>query len=332
MLLAPSSIGLSPWKFVVVTSPAVKQALTPRSYGQPQVRDCSHLVVFAARKVMDAAQVCRFIVRAAEARHLPAAALDGYRQMMVGTVQSKSPHQLEAWAAPQVYIALGFLLSSAPTLGIYACPMEGIDAAPVRPNAGSGRPGVRCPVRGGRRPPGGRRRRGAVRDGALRPERTGDPRHLSSLAGAAEGESDLGGLGQTDVERRRLRCRRRGNWRTGEPVVGVGTAVGPRDFLVHLKPMFRGVVRCLDAESKLVAADVDQSQPHVSRQIDRSMRSISRAGAGPSPGDRRIETAARHPCKMFATPMTNNPSIVDTNIDSPDWRDRTNIHGPPSQR
>ena len=73
MTLAPSSFGLSPWKFVVITSAALKEQLTAASWGQPQVKDCSHLVVFAVRKGVDAEYVGRFIDRVSEVRHVPAA-------------------------------------------------------------------------------------------------------------------------------------------------------------------------------------------------------------------------------------------------------------------
>src|SRR5712691_3191341 len=50
LLLTPSSGGLQPWKFIVITDPAVRERLRPASYGQAQITDASHLVVFAARK------------------------------------------------------------------------------------------------------------------------------------------------------------------------------------------------------------------------------------------------------------------------------------------
>src|SRR5581483_4653009 len=47
--LSPSSGGLQPWKFVVVTNPEVREKLRPASYGQAQITDASHLVVFAVK-------------------------------------------------------------------------------------------------------------------------------------------------------------------------------------------------------------------------------------------------------------------------------------------
>ncbi len=127
--LAPSSFGLQPWRFIVVTSTDVKRQLMAASHGQSQVGDCSHLVVFAVRNGVDAAYVDRFIGRVSDVRHVPPAALAGYRNVMVGAIGSKTPEQVDAWSGRQVYIALGFLLASAALLGVDACPMEGIVGA-----------------------------------------------------------------------------------------------------------------------------------------------------------------------------------------------------------
>lgn len=50
LVLTPSSFGLQPWKFVVVTNPEVRQQLVEHSWGQSQVAEASHTVVFAIKK------------------------------------------------------------------------------------------------------------------------------------------------------------------------------------------------------------------------------------------------------------------------------------------
>src|SRR5258708_23057377 len=50
LLLTPSSGGLQPWKFIVVTDPAVPAKLFPASYGQPQITRASPLGAFASKK------------------------------------------------------------------------------------------------------------------------------------------------------------------------------------------------------------------------------------------------------------------------------------------
>src|SRR5579859_5001506 len=68
LILAPSSYGLQPWKFVVVQDAVLRQKLSAASWGQTQPVDCSHYVVFAVRKDLDATHVDRFIDRTVEVR------------------------------------------------------------------------------------------------------------------------------------------------------------------------------------------------------------------------------------------------------------------------
>ena len=71
------------------------------------------MVVFAARKGLDAAHVDRYLARISEVRGVPVAALAEYRKMMVGTIESQSAEQVDQWSARQVYLALGTFLTTA---------------------------------------------------------------------------------------------------------------------------------------------------------------------------------------------------------------------------
>lgn len=129
LILSPSSFGLQPWKFVVVTDPALKTKLRTVSWDQPQIEECSHLVVFAMKRGLGAPEVKHFVDRIAEVRGVPVEALKEYRDMMLGSVDGPLKAIVDVWSSRQVYIALGTLLASAAMLGVDACPMEGIDPA-----------------------------------------------------------------------------------------------------------------------------------------------------------------------------------------------------------
>lgn len=126
LVLTPSSFGLQPWKFIVITDPAVKQALLPHSWNQQQVVDCSHLVVLAAQSPLTAKELDAFIDKTHEVRGGDKSELKFYRDMMGGFISNMSDEQLLTWAKNQAYIALGQLMTSAAVLKIDACPMEGI--------------------------------------------------------------------------------------------------------------------------------------------------------------------------------------------------------------
>jgi nitroreductase len=124
-VLAPSSFGLQPWKFIVVTDPEVRKKFLPVSYGQTKVVDASHLVVFAAKNPPTPADVEAHVARTAAVRGVPVESLEGFRQQMLGSLAGKDAAQAHRWAARQTYLALGVFLSAAAMMGVDACPMEG---------------------------------------------------------------------------------------------------------------------------------------------------------------------------------------------------------------
>src|SRR5476649_2137051 len=130
LVLTPTSYGLQPYKFLVINNPAKRAELLPHSWGQKQVVNASHFVVFTARTEMKEADVDRFIKRTTDVRKLPDGAFNPYRDMMMGDVvsgpRSKIAHE---WATRQAYIALGNLMTVAAVLGVDPCPMEGLNPA-----------------------------------------------------------------------------------------------------------------------------------------------------------------------------------------------------------
>lgn len=128
LVLTPSSFGLQPWKFFVVTNPEVKAQLPAVSWGQNQPAECSHMVIFAIRNNMDTDHIDRFVSRTAELRGVSAESLGGFRKMMVGSLL-KDTFPINEWATRQVYIALGQFMACAALMGIDTCPMEGINNA-----------------------------------------------------------------------------------------------------------------------------------------------------------------------------------------------------------
>jgi nitroreductase len=130
LVLTPSSYGLQPWKFIVVTDPALKEQLRPLSWNQSQITDCSHLVVFTIKKNLSTADVDRFMQSSATIRSVPVESFDSYRNMIVSDVVN-GPRSLAVneWATRQAYIALGNFMTATAIIGVDTCPLEGIDPA-----------------------------------------------------------------------------------------------------------------------------------------------------------------------------------------------------------
>jgi nitroreductase len=127
LVLTPTSYGLQPYQFLVINDPARRAELVPHSWGQKQVVDASHFVVFTAKTKMTEADVDKLIKATSDTRKIPADSLKFYRDMMLGDVvngpRGKTAHE---WATRQTYIALGNLMTCAAVLGVDACPMEGL--------------------------------------------------------------------------------------------------------------------------------------------------------------------------------------------------------------
>lgn len=127
LVLTPSSFGLQPWKFIVVTDQTVKQELLKASWNQSQPADCSHHVVFAAKNDLTEADVDRFLDRQVEVRGGTKESLAAYRGMMVGFAgKAAKEGWIKEWAVRQSYIAIGNFMTAAALLGVDTCPMEGI--------------------------------------------------------------------------------------------------------------------------------------------------------------------------------------------------------------
>lgn len=145
LVLTPSSYGLQPWKFVVVTDPAVKAQLPSHSWGQRQPQDCSHMVVLTLKADLGEVDVDRYLARIGEVRGQTVESLAGYKRVMMGSLTDPTL-AVNEWAARQVYIALGQFMACAALLGVDTCPMEGIDPAKYDEVLGIGTHGYRTVV------------------------------------------------------------------------------------------------------------------------------------------------------------------------------------------
>jgi len=130
LVLTPSSFGAQPWKFLVVNTPELRAKLVSASWGQTQVVDASHLVVFAFKLNLDEAHINHYMARTAEVRSTTVEAMEPFKKIIMGSLDSaRAKGYLDTWQSRQIYIALGQFMASAALLGLDTCPMEGLDPA-----------------------------------------------------------------------------------------------------------------------------------------------------------------------------------------------------------
>ncbi|MFT6995510.1 MAG: nitroreductase, partial [Maribacter sp.] len=69
--LSASSYGLQPYHVFVITDSQIREKLKPVSWGQSQITDASHLIVFAHQTNFAGELVDDYIKNVAETRNIP---------------------------------------------------------------------------------------------------------------------------------------------------------------------------------------------------------------------------------------------------------------------
>ncbi|MEI6773288.1 MAG: nitroreductase family protein [bacterium] len=114
--LSPSSFGLQPWRGIHVINPETRKQLQEHSRGQTQITEASDLLVIAVKTNLQASDVEEYIqsmkeIRSQDLDKLPEDAksiekLMEYKNMMIGTIESKTQEQIKGWNQKQAYIVL----------------------------------------------------------------------------------------------------------------------------------------------------------------------------------------------------------------------------------
>lgn len=125
--LSASSFGLQPYKVLIIENPEVRAQLQPASWGQSQIVDASHLIVFANSTNLNEADVDAYMETTAATRNVALEDLKGYSDYIKGFVANLPADVKANWTAKQTYIALSNLLNAAAELKIDATPMEGFE-------------------------------------------------------------------------------------------------------------------------------------------------------------------------------------------------------------
>jgi len=131
--LSSSSYGLQLYKVIIVENPELRAQLQPAAWGQSQITEASHLIVFANQTTVGNEDIEGYLKNAEQTRSLPEGTMNGYGDFMKGALINLPDDVKKVWTAKQTYLALANLLNAAAELKIDTTPMEGFD--PVQFNA-----------------------------------------------------------------------------------------------------------------------------------------------------------------------------------------------------
>jgi nitroreductase len=129
--LTPTSSGLQPFEVFVVKNPELRAKIREVAWGQAQVTDASHLLVFAAWDNITPARIDAAFDYTNEVRGFVNEGWEAYRKQLHGIIAARTEQANFDAAARQAYIALGVALVAAAEQGIDSTPMEGFDPAAV---------------------------------------------------------------------------------------------------------------------------------------------------------------------------------------------------------
>lgn len=124
--LAPTSFGLQPFKVIVIENPELREKIFNEACPQPQIKEGSHVLVFAANKNVSSEQVAEYMDLIAKTRSIPVESLNDFKAMFGGIVAG-SAEQNFIWSAHQAYLAFGVGVVAAANEEVDATPMEGFN-------------------------------------------------------------------------------------------------------------------------------------------------------------------------------------------------------------
>lgn len=143
--MAPTSSGLQPFELFVITNNDLRAKIAEAAYGQAQITEGSHLLVFAAWDNYTAERIDEVVQMNVDLRG-DSPTLRGYYDFLKGNYLARDPEINYAHAARQAYIAVGFALMAAAEQEVDSTPMEGFDTDAVDAILGLRERGLRSVV------------------------------------------------------------------------------------------------------------------------------------------------------------------------------------------
>jgi nitroreductase/dihydropteridine reductase len=126
--LTATSSGLQPYEIIVVTNKDLREKIKPIAWGQGQVADCSHLLVFAAWDDYTPERInMMFDLTINERGYVNNTDWEDYRNRLLSNYPPRGAEANFQHAAKQAYIGLGTALIAAAFEEVDSTPMEGFD-------------------------------------------------------------------------------------------------------------------------------------------------------------------------------------------------------------
>lgn len=136
--LSPSSFGLEPWKFIVVSNKEIMKEISEVSWGfQRQQPTTSHIIIALTKQGKEVRFDSEYMRNLwLNTKGVTEEFFDGLMPILGGfqkanlDIDNTDIHLLE-WSKRQAYIAMGNMMTGAAMMGIDSCAIEGFDRQKV---------------------------------------------------------------------------------------------------------------------------------------------------------------------------------------------------------
>ncbi|WP_339924083.1 nitroreductase family protein [uncultured Cyclobacterium sp.] len=125
--LTPTSSGLQQFRVLLVTNQEVKEKLAQGALNPESMKECSHVLIFAAWDTYTSKRIDEVFDFATEERGLPKGRFESYTDKLKAMYLNLPAETNFAHTARQSYIGLGLAMAEAAELKVDTCPAEGFD-------------------------------------------------------------------------------------------------------------------------------------------------------------------------------------------------------------
>ena len=134
--LSPSSMGIEPWKFLVIQNESLREELATVSWGgKKQIPSCSHLVILLSRMPKELKHDSSYIHHLlTEVKQMPQEAVENFKgvvKMIEDTRFQNNEKALLNYSCLQTYIAASNMMTVSAMQQIDSCAMGGYDQKAV---------------------------------------------------------------------------------------------------------------------------------------------------------------------------------------------------------
>lgn len=134
--LSPSSMGIEPWKFLVIQNESLREELATVSWGgKKQIPSCSHLVILLSRMPKELKHDSSYIHHLlTEVKQMPQEAVENFKgvvKMIEDTRFQNNDQALLNYSCLQTYIAAANMMTVSAMQQIDSCAMGGYDQKAV---------------------------------------------------------------------------------------------------------------------------------------------------------------------------------------------------------